>query len=130
MGDCIDLVVLGAGWDMDRARELRGGYPDPLHPLTPVDTSVFTTFYLGTLTNREGVTKHRQVPHFEFLFAASYGMTRAQLELYNSNIRLGRWASKPFDKDDKWKRVGEVSAMLTRTSGLSACRGSTPCRWA
>lgn len=25
LGDCIDLVVLGAGWDIDRARELRGG---------------------------------------------------------------------------------------------------------
>ena len=28
LGDCIDLVVLGAGWDMDRARELRGLSPD------------------------------------------------------------------------------------------------------
>lgn len=27
LGDCIDLVVLGAGWDIDRARELRGQYP-------------------------------------------------------------------------------------------------------
>lgn len=24
LGDCIDLVLLGAGWDIDRARELRG----------------------------------------------------------------------------------------------------------
>jgi DNA ligase-4 len=24
LGDCIDLVMLGAGWDMDRARGLRG----------------------------------------------------------------------------------------------------------
>lgn len=24
LGDCIDLVLLGAGWDVDRARELRG----------------------------------------------------------------------------------------------------------
>ena len=24
LGDCIDLVILGAGWDVDRARELRG----------------------------------------------------------------------------------------------------------
>lgn len=23
-GDCIDLVVLGAGWDLDRARIIRG----------------------------------------------------------------------------------------------------------
>ena len=25
LGDCIDLVVVGAGWDVDRARELHGG---------------------------------------------------------------------------------------------------------
>lgn len=24
LGDCIDLVILGAGWDIDRARELLG----------------------------------------------------------------------------------------------------------
>lgn len=79
-----------------------------------VDTSVFTTFYIGTLTNREGVTKHRQVPHFEVLFLASYGVTREQLEVYNENIRLARWGSKPFDKDDRWKRVG-LTRMLQLT---------------
>lgn len=67
---------------------------------------MYTTFYIGTLTNREAVAKYRQAPHFEFLFRASYGMTREQLELYNDNIRLKRWGSKPFDKDDPWKRVG------------------------
>lgn len=25
-GDCVDLVIVGASWDRDRARELRGGY--------------------------------------------------------------------------------------------------------
>ena len=25
MGDCLDLAVIGMGWDRDRARELRGG---------------------------------------------------------------------------------------------------------
>lgn len=90
-----------------------------------MDTSVFTTFYIGTLTNREAVTKHRQVPHFEILFPASYGMTRDQLELYNENIRLARWGSKPFDKDDKWKRVGFATKLANRDSVSSACRGST-----
>lgn len=29
LGDCVDLVVLGAGWDIERARELRGGLAAP-----------------------------------------------------------------------------------------------------
>ncbi|WRT69581.1 uncharacterized protein IL334_006570 [Kwoniella shivajii] len=92
LGDCIDLVLLGAGWDIDRARDLR------------VDTSVFTTFYLGVLTNSARVTSHRETPHFEILFRVSYGPDRAQLEYYNECIRHGRWSSKPFDKDDPFKR--------------------------
>lgn len=76
------------------------------HNLTPVDTSVYTTFYFGVLTNREAIRVHREVPHFEILFRASYGASRDQLEIYNENLRLGRWGSKPFDKDDQWKRVG------------------------
>ncbi|GMK53687.1 hypothetical protein CspeluHIS016_0102730 [Cutaneotrichosporon spelunceum] len=107
VGDCVDLVLLGAGWDIDRAHELR------------VDTSVYTTFYVGTLTNREGVTKHRQVPHFEFLFAVSYGMTRDQLELYNANIRLRRWATKPFDRDDKWKRSQLMTAVRAALAAIA-----------
>ncbi len=27
LGDCIDLVILGLGWDIDRARDLRGKFP-------------------------------------------------------------------------------------------------------
>ncbi|KAK4687112.1 hypothetical protein P7C73_g2995, partial [Tremellales sp. Uapishka_1] len=92
LGDCIDLVILGAGWDIDRARELR------------VDTSVFTTFYMGVLTNQERVTARAEVPHFEILFRVSYGMDRSQLEIINENIRHGRWKSKPFDKDDPFKQ--------------------------
>ncbi|WVQ79314.1 hypothetical protein IAT38_001411 [Cryptococcus sp. DSM 104549] len=92
LGDCVDLVLLGAGWDIDRARELR------------VDTSVFTTFYIGTLTNPEGVKSKGETPHFEILFRASYGLDRSQLEVVNESIRLGRWKSKAFDKDDPFKR--------------------------
>ncbi|WWC92925.1 uncharacterized protein L201_007888 [Kwoniella dendrophila CBS 6074] len=92
LGDCIDLILLGAGWDIDRARDLR------------VDTSVFTTFYLGVLTNSSRVTSHRELPHFEILFRVSYGPDRIQLEYYNECLRHGRWGSKPFDKDDPFKR--------------------------
>lgn len=117
LGDCIDLVVLGAGWDIDRARELRGG---PFYSVgyclsltASADTSVFTTFYVGVLTNREKVKSKRETPNFEILFRASYGMDRKQLEVYNENIRLGRWRTKPFDKDDPLKRVSCAHARWT-----------------
>ncbi|OCF77906.1 hypothetical protein I204_01909 [Kwoniella mangroviensis CBS 8886] len=105
LGDCIDLVLLGAGWDIDRARELR------------VDTSVFTTFYLGVLTNPTRITSHREVPHFEILFRVSYGPDRTKLEYYNSCLRHGRWGSKPFDKDDLFKRVS-LSWTYTLQKGM------------
>ena len=97
LGDCVDLVVLGAGWDIDRAREMR------------VDTSVFTTFYIGVLRNGDNVRARREIPHFDILFRASYGMERDQLEIYNNNIRHGRWKSKQYDKDDPLKRVSSAS---------------------
>ncbi|OCF46055.1 hypothetical protein I317_00143 [Kwoniella heveanensis CBS 569] len=108
LGDCIDLVLLGAGWDVDRARELR------------VDTSVFTTFYIGVLTNGENVKVKREVPNFEALFRVSYGLDRSALEVYNENIHHGRWSTKSYDKDDPFKRhatgdeptIGVVSITL------------------
>ncbi|WWD20194.1 hypothetical protein CI109_104670 [Kwoniella shandongensis] len=109
LGDCIDLVLLGAGWDIDRARELR------------VDTSVFTTFYIGVLTNSERVKNRREMPHFEILFRSSYGLDRSQLEVYNEYIRHGRWASKPFDKDDPFKR-----RLLGLSWTYTLQRGMTP----
>ncbi|ORX37868.1 hypothetical protein BD324DRAFT_650411 [Kockovaella imperatae] len=92
LGDCIDLVLLGAGWDPDRARGLR------------VDTSVLTTFYIGVLTNHEKVKSRLESPHFEILFPVSYGLDRDALEMVNSKIRLGSWRTKPYDKDDPFKR--------------------------
>ncbi|WVF68578.1 hypothetical protein IAT40_003347 [Kwoniella sp. CBS 6097] len=109
LGDCIDLVLLGAGWDIDRARELR------------VDTSVFTTFYIGVLTNAERVKTKRETPNFEVLFRASYGLDRSALEVYNENIRHGRWASKSFDKDDPFKR-----RLLGLSWTYTMPRGMTP----
>ena len=84
--------------------------------LTAVNTSVFTTFYLGTLTNADRVKARREVPRFDILFLASFGLDRGQLEVYNENIRLGRWATKPFDRDDPFKRVSE-SVRGGRSSG-------------
>ncbi|OWZ42708.1 hypothetical protein C351_03239 [Cryptococcus neoformans c8] len=109
LGDCIDLVLLGAGWDIDRARELQ------------VDTSVFTTFYVGVLTNAERVKSRCETPHFEILFRVSYGCSRDELEVYNENIRLGRWKNKPFDKDDVLKR-----RLIGLSWTYSLQRGMTP----
>ena len=85
--------MLGAGWDPDRARELR------------VDTSVLTTFYIGALTNYDRVASRIETPHFEILFCASYGLDRDTLEMVNGEIRHERWRGKPYDKDDLFKRV-------------------------
>jgi DNA ligase-4 len=93
LGDCVDLVILGAGWDMDRARELR------------VDTSVITTFYVGVLVNQDKVKARAEAPHFEILFTVSYGPSRDELEGYNANIRGRRWGSRVYDRDDPFKRV-------------------------
>ncbi|KAK8849569.1 hypothetical protein IAR55_004904 [Kwoniella newhampshirensis] len=109
LGDCIDLVLLGAGWDSDRARELR------------VDTSVFTTFYIGALTNCDKAKSRTEMPHFEILFKASYGLDRSQLEVYNDCIRHGRWGSKPFDRDDPFKR-----RLLGLSWTYTLQRGMTP----
>ncbi|WVQ75063.1 hypothetical protein IAR50_004672 [Cryptococcus sp. DSM 104548] len=108
MGDCVDHVMVGAGWDVDRARELR------------VDTSVFTTFYLGVLDSHTPpkpskptkptelsalAGQHAQnLPHIRILFAVSYGLSRDMLEYYNALIRMERWKSRPFDKDDPLKK--------------------------
>lgn len=93
-----------------------------------MDTSVFTTFYLGVLTNHDRVKSRIETPHFEILFRASYGMDRGQVEVYNENIRLGRWGSKPYDKDDPLKKVGPPfllvpSRLMTTISGFSGCLG-------
>ncbi|KAI6112701.1 DNA ligase/mRNA capping enzyme [Pisolithus sp. B1] len=75
-GDTIDLVVVAAGWDKDRARELR------------VPPSILTTFYVGALANSSQLKANPDVrPHYLVYFTASYGMTREQLEELNFWIR-------------------------------------------
>ncbi|KIL69500.1 hypothetical protein M378DRAFT_69647 [Amanita muscaria Koide BX008] len=75
-GDAIDLVLLGAAWDKERARELR------------VPPTVFTTFFLGALTNAKEMEADTSTkPHFYLSIAVSYGMTREQVEELNFSIR-------------------------------------------
>ncbi|KAI8985616.1 hypothetical protein BD414DRAFT_60158 [Trametes punicea] len=75
-GDTVDLVLLAASWEKDRARELR------------VPPAAYTTFYFGAVTNTEDlkVDPTRQ-PHFEIIFTSSYGLAREQLEELNFMIK-------------------------------------------
>ncbi|TFY72020.1 hypothetical protein EVG20_g1000 [Dentipellis fragilis] len=71
-GDSLDLVVVGAGWDKSRGRELR------------VSPSTLTTFYIGLLSNSDEMKANSLVrPHFKIYFTVSYGLTREQLEEEN-----------------------------------------------
>lgn len=75
-GDTIDLVIVAAGWDKDRARELR------------VPPSILTTFYVGALGNSSQMKAKPGVkPHYVVYFTASYGLTREQLEEFNFWMR-------------------------------------------
>lgn len=73
--------------------------------LTAVDTSVFTTFYIGVLTNRDSVLAKTDNPNYQFLFRSSWGLTRQELGRYNALLHRGEWAFKPYDRDDPTKRV-------------------------
>lgn len=73
--------------------------------LTAVDTSVFTTFYFGVLTNKEEVLARREYPNIQYLFRSSWGLSRKELCEYNSNMRSRRWDYKPYDRNDPAKRV-------------------------
>ncbi|KAF7309678.1 DNA-LIGASE-A3 domain-containing protein [Mycena indigotica] len=75
-GDTIDCVLLGLGWDKDRARELR------------VSTDCYTTFYFGGLRNEADIKKDPTIhPHFYLFFTASYGLSRDDLEESNFYLR-------------------------------------------
>jgi len=72
----MDLVVVAAGWDKDRARELR------------VAPTAFTTFYVGVLADKDYAKENPNVkPHFEVYFTVSYGLNRDQLEETNFLIK-------------------------------------------
>lgn len=75
-GDTIDLVVIAAAWEKDRARELR------------VSPSTLTTFYIAVLSNSSQMNIDPGCkPHFVAYFTASYGLSREQLEEFNFWIR-------------------------------------------
>lgn len=80
-GDTVDLVLVGASWEKERARELRVG------PKT------FTTFYFGAL--KKGVIRK---PHLEILFTASYGLNRQQLEELNFLLTSSESVRYPLPK--------------------------------
>lgn len=71
-GDTADYAILGAGWDRDRARELR------------VSTATYTAWYVGLCKNLSEVERRGAIPVFEIVFKVlSYGLTRANLDKVN-----------------------------------------------
>ncbi|KAG6334189.1 hypothetical protein ID866_4904 [Astraeus odoratus] len=89
-GDTIDLVVVAAGWDRDRARELR------------IPPSTLTTFYIGALGNSSQMRTNPDVkPHYVVYFTASYGLTREQLEEFNFWMRSDTIDSQVVDDTDE-----------------------------
>ncbi|GLB41971.1 putative DNA ligase N terminus [Lyophyllum shimeji] len=75
-GDTLDMVVIGVGWDRERARVLR------------VPPTTITTFYIGGLENAEETRRQpTRRPHFQVYFTASYVPNRQQLEEMNFTIR-------------------------------------------
>lgn len=94
--------------------------------LISVDTSVFTTFYFGVLTNRDEVLAGRDYPNFQFLFRSSWGLSRRDLGIYNHLLRNGVWSHKPYDRDDPAKRVGlRPDFLLTLVRDSTASHGRT-----
>ncbi|KAI0700149.1 hypothetical protein C8T65DRAFT_831678 [Cerioporus squamosus] len=75
-GDTVDLVLLGAAWEKDRARELR------------VLPTAYTTFYFGVLANADKCkSKPSCRPHLEVIFTSAYGLSRQGLEEVNFMIK-------------------------------------------
>ncbi|KAF5383833.1 hypothetical protein D9615_003674 [Tricholomella constricta] len=74
-GDTLDMVIVGVGWDRERARVLR------------VPPSTITTFYIGGLENSEEIKRQPSCrPHFQLYFTVSYGLDRRKLEEINFMI--------------------------------------------
>ncbi|TFK17324.1 hypothetical protein FA15DRAFT_338182 [Coprinopsis marcescibilis] len=85
-GDSIDMVLVGASWEKNRARELRVG-PD-----------TYTTFYIGSFKD-----KFAPKPELEVFYTASYGLTRDKLEELNFMIHSAETVSYPFSKRNEPK---------------------------
>ncbi|KAG9037569.1 hypothetical protein FRB95_005151 [Tulasnella sp. JGI-2019a] len=79
LGDTLDLAVFGASWAKDRGRELRVG------------PETYTTFFIGAMDRSlEKKRKARGKVHIKILFAASYGLSREQLDGFNWEIKQSR----------------------------------------
>ncbi|KAG8745643.1 hypothetical protein FRC10_007340 [Ceratobasidium sp. 414] len=107
LGDCADFVVIGAGHDKDRGRELGGelassvaswGYVNVVEAVGP---GVLTTFYIGVRTNEDSLGA-RAV--FDAFSTVSYGLSREQLEDLNHKIQsVG--AYEAYRADGRYMRV-------------------------
>lgn len=108
-GDTVDLALIGATWDKDRARELG------------VAPTVYTTFYIGALANTEQLQKSQcdaqVLPHFEVLFTCAYLPSRAMLEELNFMIRSSDLIE--YDKKDSQSNK-ELTYTFNMYSGLQA----------
>ncbi|KAK7679443.1 hypothetical protein QCA50_017497 [Cerrena zonata] len=82
-GDTVDLALIGASWDKERARELG------------VSPTVYTTFYLGALRQSDDnvspgdstTGNYQVIPHFEVFFTCAYLPSREKLEELNFMIK-------------------------------------------
>ncbi|EGG05477.1 uncharacterized protein MELLADRAFT_107575 [Melampsora larici-populina 98AG31] len=97
-GDTADYAILGAGWDRDRARELRGESILNVHYVqlklialsgyTVVSTATYTAWYVGLCKNLSEVESRGATPEFEIVFKVlSYGLTRANLDKLNQDAQ-------------------------------------------
>ncbi|KAF4569964.1 hypothetical protein EYR36_009770 [Pleurotus pulmonarius] len=86
LGDCLDMVILGADWEKDRGRGLYA------------PTGTLTTFYVGILENASEIeSSPGTLPSFHIYFTTSYGLNRETLEETNFLIKN----SDPLEYDKK-----------------------------
>lgn len=80
LGDGLDLCIIGASWNVKRARELR------------VPTGALIEFHLGAIRRREAGMKHA----VHSWFSARYGLTRPDLVRFNVWAQNGSVATIPY----------------------------------
>ena len=80
LGDGLDLCIIGASWNVKRARELR------------VPTGALIEFHLGAIRRREAGMKHA----VHSWFSARYGLTRQDLVRFNVWAQNGTVATIPY----------------------------------
>ncbi|KIY70275.1 hypothetical protein CYLTODRAFT_371177 [Cylindrobasidium torrendii FP15055 ss-10] len=86
LGDTLDVVFLGAGWQKKRAAGLH------------VTTDVWTTFYFGVVTNMNEIKKDPTVrPSFEIYFTSEYGDAVLRKGLHHLNFWLRCTDHTPYE---------------------------------